>query len=423
MKILWFSNSPALALEFFSKDFQIKGTGGWLMALNDIMKDKVDLSIAFHYPYKKDNFAYKNTQFYPINTGNIFLNVMKKRFFNPVVDTKYLLAYLRIVDEVRPDIIHIHGTENSFLCLINETKIPVIVSIQGNLTVINHKFLSGFNGRFLYRSKFKSLKELILDPKSFKRSKDTLSKMAQIEAKRMRDIHYIIGRTDWDYRISRVLSPKSDYFKGEELLREGFYKAKWNNCYEGGKLIIFTTNGDNYYKGIETVFHTVTLLQRIGIDIEWRIAGVSRDSLIKSVSKSFLGTDFPNSGFQLLGSLGEQQLVQELLDAHLYVMPSHIENSPNNLCEAMILGLPCIATFAGGTGSILKDREEGILIQDGDPWAMAGAVIELMNDFEKAKRYGLNARKRALLRHDSETIANQYLNIYENILTHLEIEN
>jgi hypothetical protein len=33
----------------------------------------------------------------------------------------------------------------------------------------------------------------------------------------------------------------------------------------------------------------------------------------------------------------------------------------------MIIGMPCIATFAGGTASMLKSDEEGILIQDGDP--------------------------------------------------------
>jgi glycosyltransferase involved in cell wall biosynthesis len=113
--------------------------------------------------------------------------------------------------------------------------------------------------------------------------------------------------------------------------------------------------------------------------------------------------------------LNERELIEKLKEAHIYIMPSHIENSSNSLCEAMILGMPCIATYAGGTGSILKDGEEGILIQDGDPWAMAGAILELYRNKELSIKYGINARNRALKRHDKNKIVNDLLEIYKNI--------
>ena len=82
----------------------------------------------------------------------------------------------------------------------------------------------------------------------------------------------------------------------------------------------------------------------------------------------------------------------------------------------MMLGMPCIATYAGGTGSLLKDGEEGILIQDGDPWVMAGAIIELISDPEKAVNMGQKARERALLRHDKNKVVNDLLNIYSKVI-------
>jgi glycosyltransferase involved in cell wall biosynthesis len=97
-------------------------------------------------------------------------------------------------------------------------------------------------------------------------------------------------------------------------------------------------------------------------------------------------------------------------------MASHIENSPNNLCEAMILGMPCVATFAGGTASMLKDGAEGVLVQDGDPWVMAGAILELINDNNKAVLFGKNARERALVRHNKTTIVSELLASYDSII-------
>ena len=50
-----------------------------------------------------------------------------------------------------------------------------------------------------------------------------------------------------------------------------------------------------------------------------------------------------------------------MLKSDIFVSASHIENSPNNVAEAMILGMPCIATFAGGTSSYIEDNKNGIL--------------------------------------------------------------
>ena len=97
-------------------------------------------------------------------------------------------------------------------------------------------------------------------------------------------------------------------------------------------------------------------------------------------------------------------------------MPSHIENSPNSLCEAMLLGMPCIATFAGGTGSMIKDRETGLVVQDGDPWALAGAVIELIENESMIKKISTNARNIALKRHNIKEVKNQVIGAYQEIL-------
>ena len=60
----------------------------------------------------------------------------------------------------------------------------------------------------------------------------------------------------------------------------------------------------------------------------------------------------------------------------------------------MVLGLPCIATYAGGTGSLIEQGRDGVLVQDGDPWAMAGAIIKLLCNSEKAVEIGASDRRK-----------------------------
>jgi glycosyltransferase involved in cell wall biosynthesis len=82
----------------------------------------------------------------------------------------------------------------------------------------------------------------------------------------------------------------------------------------------------------------------------------------------------------------------------------------------MVLGMPVIATYTGGTGSLLEDKKEGILIQDGDAYSMAGAVLEVVSNPGYAAELGKNARIRARERHNPDTITNDLISIYSKII-------
>ena len=414
MKLLWFSNTPANADEYLNRE--LSETGGWLKSLDKAFQDKVDLHIAFYHDQNIGSFRYGNSQYYPIPKYINLFGQAKKRALNEVIGNEHLHIYLNLIAKIKPDIIHIHGTENPFGCIINQTDIPVIVSIQGNITVCLHKYCSGIESKYLKlkNTNISDIKTLVL-PHSFKKSRNKFIKMQRREEKNLKHCRYIIGRTSWDRRISRVLAPERSYFHNDEILRDNFYHAKWLPRIRK-KIILHTTNSNKFYKGFETLCLALYELNKLGIDCEWRVPGINDNDLIVKVVKKKINNKFPQKNLKLLGRLTERDLIEKLLEADIYVMPSHIENSPNNLCEAMILGMPCIATFAGGTGSLLKDGHEGILIQDGDPWVMTGAVLELKEDYNRAILLGENARMRALNRHDKDRIVNELNDIYEKIL-------
>lgn len=414
MKVLWFSNTPANGDSVLNDGIQ---TGGWLKALDIGIQNNIELHIAFYYPKFREPFKHLNTHYYPIGNKYWKQKLVWDALTKKVVDEEDCEKYLKIIKQIQPDIIHIHGTENPFACLIPYTNVPVVVSIQGNITIINKKYFSGLEKKFssIFTPTL-NLKKIIFK-RDFLTSYNLLKKMEIRELKNMKNVEYVIGRTDWDRRITSVMSNVNKYFHSDEMLRGVFLKTEWTNYnIKDNTIIIHSTSGNNYYKGLETIIEAANILIKKQISFKWQIAGVNlNDDIVKVILRKLGKENCPLDKLEFLGSLNETELANKLQEANMFVMASHIENSPNNLCEAMILGLPCIATYAGGTSSLILDGLEGILIQDGDPWSLAGAVLEFKNNYPKAIQLGRNARNRALKRHDENRIITQVLNIYQEI--------
>lgn len=413
MKVLWYSNTPVGANEFLKLDTP---RGGWLLSLEKALKNKVELSVAFYFARHANSFEHENVKYYPICKKNWRFNIIKNELFGDFIDREDLPIYLDIINKVKPDIIHIHGTENPFSCIIGVTSIPVIISMQGSYTVCTHKYFSGIERKYASNRGINIWPPYtwVLNKSRIKRYRISSIPKTLLEKKNLKNCQNIIGRTDWDRRITRILSPQSRYFHNDEILRDSFYKNKWGK-HDNARIIVHSTTGGSIFKGFETVCEALNELNKIGVDIEWRVAGLSKNSWLNKVVKKKLKESYPSRGLILLGNLQEQELVNKMLEADIYVMPSHIENSPNSLCEAMMLGMPCISTLAGGSSTLLKDKEEGLIIQDGDPWSMAGAILELAGDKEKAIKYGQKARETALFRHNKEKTVSELLKIYETI--------
>lgn len=75
------------------------------------------------------------------------------------------------------------------------------------------------------------------------------------------------------------------------------------------------------------------------------------------------------------------------------VMPSLNEALSNALLESMAAGAPVVATRVGGTPEALTDGETGLLVPPGDAPALAAAVIQLLDQPDLARRFGLAARR------------------------------
>ena len=93
--------------------------------------------------------------------------------------------------------------------------------------------------------------------------------------------------------------------------------------------------------------------------------------------------------------LGFREDVPRLLGAmDVFCLPSLFEGISNALLEAMAMARPCVATDVAGNKALIRDGVEGILVPPSDTKALAEAIVNLLEDRERATAMGAAARKR-----------------------------
>lgn len=92
------------------------------------------------------------------------------------------------------------------------------------------------------------------------------------------------------------------------------------------------------------------------------------------------------------GWLGEAAAAARLASASVFALPSYAEGMPMALLEAMSWGLPVVTSPVGGIPQLVKHDVNGKLIPAGDVDALAGALLQLIEEPQERNRLGLAAR-------------------------------
>lgn len=389
----------------------------WIDAMIDELGKKDSISLAFalqsdHSTLKKRTV--KGITLYGMpdfKSRNIIIKTYE-HLINKDVTGKINQQVLKAVEDFNPDIIQVFGSENPFGLIARMQYRPVIMYIQGFLSVVVEKWHSGISRWDQFR--FASFKDLLLRYSIFSEYY-TDSRRAEREREILKQCKYYLGRTDFDKRIVSLLSPGSKYFHCEEFIREDFFHARWDRSLGMVVRCVSILKGTSY-KGIDLLVETMHILQKYSsFSFEFNICGITdEEELVRIIRRKYGRKSF--QGINFLGRKVTKDLIALMCDSDFYLHPSYMENSPNSVCEAMILGMPVISTNVGGVSSLITDKKEGILVQEGDPYALAGAILELVKDFDYARLLGLNARNRSIRRHDPISIGNRLIEVYKEIL-------
>jgi glycosyltransferase involved in cell wall biosynthesis len=425
MRVLWFTSVPLPAVEQHQQlTNHFIGSGGWVDSLVQAIKRQPNLELGIASLSKTNFSAFEEegvTYFCIPEPG--FTKGMSGRiraaihaWQHPVGFSGALDHCLGVIHEFKPDLIHIHGSENFFGLVQSITPVPIVISLQGILSVYEKFYFSGLSTRDIANDLIDS-RLRFLRGQGLIHAYWTMKKEARRERLILATCTHAIGRTQWDKAVISVLGSRVHYHHCDEVMRSPFYSGIWkpDTCFEN---TICTISRPAPYKGLLCLIEAIALVKSKGFsNIKLRIGGNYHKEAMQPVLRRHIRELHLEENISLLGPIDADDIVRELERATVFVIPSYIENSPNSLAEAMLVGTPSIASYVGGVPSLIQDGHDGLLYPPGDSYALAGALIRVLTDSTLRTHLSVNARATARRRYDPEAIAVRTMEIYRDIVS------
>lgn len=397
MRVLWITNIlfPEASIQLTGND-QLKASGGWLLGSANMLERVKDVNL-----YVATVSTLVN-QMVILKGGRITYFVIPYGKGNQKYNIEYEPYWREIEKIVEPDVVHIHGTEYTHgLAYVNACGCDnVVVSIQGMKSVASLYYHYGLTRLDIILHT--TLRDIIKG--GILRELHKFKKQGEYEIELISKVSHVIGRTSWDRANIWAINSDACYHFCNETLRPEFYEDRhwtYENCC---KHTIFLSQSGYAIKGLHQLLRAMPIILRYYPDAQIRVAGndisdtknlssfirfTGYGNIIKSIIKKY----HLETHVSFTGPLTADEMVREYLSCNVFVCPSSIENSPNSLGEAQILGTPVLATYVGGIPDMMKGNEDN-LYRFEEVNMLAEKICRVFADEDKCKDMSEIARHR-----------------------------
>ncbi len=415
MKLLWLCNTliPMAAEQL---NIVISKPESWITGLYCSFKN-TNTELIYLFPSKKQKI-----EVFLENTT--FLSYSQK---NPLkFEHKQIVEFEEILKKTKPDVIHIFGTEypHSYALVKAAENLgladKVVISIQGMVGIYSTHYLAFMKEKFSHRF---SLRD-VLKFENIHRQMLDFKKRGEYEVKTIELAKNIIGRTDWDEACTKRINPDIKYLFCNETLRNSFYENEWalQNC---EKHSIFVSQCSYPIKGFHLMLEAMTDIVKKYPDAKLYTTGKNplnlsfKQKLRQSYYSKYIGKLIKKyhleNNVEFLGFLDEERMCKQYLNSHVFVCCSSVENSPNSLGEAMILGVPSVSSDVGGVKNLMEHGKEGFVYQADAPYMLSFYIQKIFENDNLALKFSKNARLHASKTHNSQENFDRLMEIYKEV--------
>jgi glycosyltransferase involved in cell wall biosynthesis len=315
----------------------------------------------------------------------------------------------------RPDVVVIFGTESDashrFTDAMEQEGLldHTVAFAQGFASIWAKHFTEGLPERVVRRNTVRDL----IRRDGLRAQVRNFERRGEREIAMLKKVKHYIGRTEFDYAVLRLANPDCAYYKCSDVMRPAFYERQWTY----GACVPHSIFVSQYYypvKGFHYLLEAASYLKPKYPDLSIVAAGYN------PIRKSFAQREWKDSSYirylktlacryglqdciHPIGPQSAEEMAKQYCLANVYAMPSTIENSPNSLAEAMLLGVPSVAADVGGVAELAAYGKEARVYPSSAPYLLAYHIDRVFADPKAAEQLGRNGRARALIEYDRET--------------------
>lgn len=330
--------------------------------------------------------------------------------------------YQNILNEFKPDIIQVWGSENplKLLPFVNEYPAAKVLTMQGVLGSIADKSLIGLS----YKDVLKTvgIREIISRQNIYSVAQ-SFNEDAKLEAEMIKRSDFIITQSNWTESQIKHLNNKARYFRVQRELRSDFINVekKWTD-FQHDKPIIYSAAVGYTLKGLHILIKALAIVKSYYPNVELRLAGaIGRtdwlgDGYLRLILKYIKSNGLENN-VVWLGAISSKDIILNLQQASVFVNPSLVESYSMVVAEAMSIGTPSVISYAGAMPELAEDKKEALFFTPGDFKQLAFCINSLLKDMNLSRKISIAAQERSNLRLNTIDNALEQYTIYKEILS------
>lgn len=294
----------------------------------------------------------------------------------------------RLVDKIKPDVIHLHGAENdyyssSIIDLVQ--RYPVLLTIQGFLQKTEGKVRFALKKRIEYENRIISM------VKHFGvRTNAMVNKIQNLNPKAVIHWHeYFVNAPDEKVLVAENIEKKFDLIFFSRVTKE---------------------------KGIEDFIEIVSRLVKKDQSLSAVVIGLYTEVYYEKL-KNLADSLGCLKNIKFMGFLKTQDDVFNVLNqSKVYLLPTYNDTLPSTIMECMFRKIPVVSYITGGIPEINKEGENIILVNQGDVDAMTSEVVRLLENDTERKLLAQRAFEHAQKKWNNKLILENIIEIYKKII-------